>query len=237
MSIFEPTEENYVKRIIRENTQQPQLGTITKVFEHDDHDDYSNFEVNVELRDSDNERRRIPVATSPFIGAIVVPEPGDTVLVDFLEGDGEFPVVTRFIHNAEDRAPLGHAGEVRFRKGELYFEMGSDGEYLRLAKKEDDLSDPDSVIEITDEGNINITGYKETETDYVTESGDGETTTFTLSHSLGVTPTTAHVQPTSKDAAGDFYVSDKTSGAVNITYLSAPNAGTDNLGYDITTTK
>jgi hypothetical protein len=71
--------------------------------------------------------------------------------------------------------------------------------------------------------------------DTATASGDGSTTTFTLSHSLGSTPTAVSVEPTSADAAGEFYVSSKTSTDVDVTYSSAPADGTDNLTWDIIT--
>jgi hypothetical protein len=71
--------------------------------------------------------------------------------------------------------------------------------------------------------------------DTATASGDGSATTFTLSHSLGSTPTAVSVDPTSADAAGEFYVSNKTSTDVDVTYTSAPPSGTDNLSWDIIT--
>lgn len=72
-------------------------------------------------------------------------------------------------------------------------------------------------------------------TDTETASGDGALTTFTLAHSLGEVPTVAQVQPTSADAAGSFYVSNKTSADIDVTYGTAPASGTDNLTFDIIT--
>jgi hypothetical protein len=74
-----------------------------------------------------------------------------------------------------------------------------------------------------------------TTADTATKSGDGSTTTFTLAHSLGSTPDAATVQATSQAASTDFWVSNKTSTDLDITYAVAPPAGTDNLAYDITT--
>lgn len=71
--------------------------------------------------------------------------------------------------------------------------------------------------------------------DSATASGDGTVVTFTLSHSLGTTPASADVTPTSADAAGDFYVSAKTSTGVDVTYLTAPASGTSNLSWDLIT--
>lgn len=66
-------------------------------------------------------------------------------------------------------------------------------------------------------------------------SGDGSTVTFTFSHSLGATPTVAHVTPTSAAAAGDHYVSAKSSTSIEVTFASAPASGTDNVTFDIIT--
>lgn len=239
MREFEPTEEGYILRLIEENTSQPEFGKITKVFEHSAAGDESNFEVNVKLRDADKERRRIPIATSPFMGAVAVPQEGDTVLVDFMDGEGEAPVVVGTLHNIEDRPPTGQAGIYRLRKGDLYFEMHPDGNWIRMAQKSDDKATPDSKIEIDQNGSVNLTGYTKSETDEgITASGDGTTGPFTLPHSLGKVPSTAHVQERSEAASEtNYYVSNKTSSAIEITYNTAPPSGTDNLVFDVTTSE
>jgi hypothetical protein len=65
-------------------------------------------------------------------------------------------------------------------------------------------------------------------------SGDGTTTTFTLEHGRSTTPTVAFVMPTSSPASTDFYKSNLTSSAVEITYAAAPANG-DSLNFDIIT--
>jgi len=235
MKEFEPTEEGHIVRLIKENTAQPEFGEITKVFEHTEPDDGSNFEANVKLRDSDKTRRGVPVANNPFMGAISVPEVGDTVLVDFLDGESEAPVVVGFMHNDEDRAPVGEAGMYRLRKGDLYFEMEPNGEWARITHKSSDTGNPNSKIELNQSGQVNLTGYNQSATNSgATVSGDGTTGPFELNHSLETVPSTAHVQATNSAAAGDFWVSNKTDSTVEITYSSAPPSGSDNLSYDVT---
>lgn len=99
------------------------------------------------------------------------------------------------------------------------------------------ISDPEgSNLSIDSNGVLNAT---DTDTQPIatgtstTASGDGAATTFSLTHSLGVAPSQATVQPTSSAANGNFYVSDKTSSSVDITYGTAPTSGTDNLTYDL----
>lgn len=79
------------------------------------------------------------------------------------------------------------------------------------------------------------TGTGETAADTATKSGDGSTTTFLLGHSLGGVPTAAQVHETSEDASADFWITNKTSTDVEITYDTAPSSGTSNLTYDIIT--
>ena len=69
--------------------------------------------------------------------------------------------------------------------------------------------------------------------DSYTLSGDGTTTTFTLSHGLPVVPEAVNVDATTADASTDFWVSAKSDSSIDISYYSAPSAGTDNLGYDL----
>jgi hypothetical protein len=64
-------------------------------------------------------------------------------------------------------------------------------------------------------------------------SGDGTTTTFTLSHGLPDVPAAVNVDATTADASTDFWVSAKSDTSVDVSYYSAPSAGTDNLGYDL----
>jgi len=159
MRELEPTEEGHIVRLIKEHAVQPELGRVTKVYEHTALDDNSNFEANVKLRDSDKERRRVPIATTPFLGAMSVPEVGATVLVDFLDGESDSPVIVGIIHNSEDRAPLGQEGIYRLRKGGLYFEMHPDGNWVRMAKKSVDDGEPSAKIELDDTGSITLDGY------------------------------------------------------------------------------
>lgn len=58
-----------------------------------------------------------------------------------------------------------------------------------------------------------------------TATGDGTTTTFTLDHALSVTPSTVSVEPTTESASTDFWVTDRTSVGVDITYAAAPADG------------
>lgn len=64
-----------------------------------------------------------------------------------------------------------------------------------------------------------------------TASGDGSKTVFRIPHSLGAKPERTTVQPRSRDAAENFYVSQVNSSAITVEYTSAPGGGTGNLEW------
>lgn len=66
-----------------------------------------------------------------------------------------------------------------------------------------------------------------------TASGDGATTVFALGHSMDTVPSGAVLQPTSAAAAADHYRSGLTETAVEVTFATAPAAGTDNIGFEL----
>lgn len=69
----------------------------------------------------------------------------------------------------------------------------------------------------------------------VTASGDGTTTTFTLSHGFGSPPEDVVVEAGSRAASTDFWISGGTTSAVEVTFASAPSTGTDNLEFHLST--
>jgi len=89
---------------------------------------------------------------------------------------------------------------------------------------------------ISDSGSGNIVrdniGYKTSEKGTDTQSGDGTTSVFQISHNLAEAPSYASVEASSEDASTDFYVSGKSSSSIEITYAQAPPSGTDNLSWE-----
>jgi phage baseplate assembly protein gpV len=88
-----------------------ELGVVTSVFPHADDGDNDNYECSVKLRDKDVELRQVPVATS-HIGFASIPQVGDLVLVSFVNGDINAPVITGRLYNDEDRPPASQAEEM-----------------------------------------------------------------------------------------------------------------------------
>ena len=88
-----------------------ELGVVTSVFPHADDGDNDNYECSVKLRDKDVELRQVPVAT-PHIGFASIPQIGDLVLVSFVNGDINAPIITGRLYNDEDRPPASQAEEM-----------------------------------------------------------------------------------------------------------------------------
>jgi uncharacterized protein involved in type VI secretion and phage assembly len=88
-----------------------EIGQVTSVFPHADDGDFDNYECNVGIAGLDGELRRVPVAT-PHIGTASIPNVGDLVLVAFVRGDVNQPVVVGRLYNDEDRPPANKPDEI-----------------------------------------------------------------------------------------------------------------------------
>jgi hypothetical protein len=159
--LFDRTESKYIEEKVRDLVPKTKIGEVVAVTEHTAEDDGSNHEVDVSFLDEDNKRpRTIPVQTSRN-GSVDLPNPGDFVLVDFLDSREDYPVMRGTIHTFGERAPLAKAGMSRYRYGDLYIEAygpinefdEEDGQWVRLAKKSNDDDSGDAAmaaIEIDD---------------------------------------------------------------------------------------
>ncbi|AGM11354.1 baseplate V-like protein [Halogranum tailed virus 1] len=154
MPQFERTESSYLEQRIRDQIRLPQVGEIVKVREHTTTDDDNNFECDVLLRGEEQQRRGALVAT-PGRDSMHIPSVGDIVLVNFIDGTGEAPVITNVLYTNEKRPPLAQEGMVRQRKGNLYYEAHPDGDWMRISQKsndDDSGSAANARIEIDDSG-------------------------------------------------------------------------------------
>jgi phage baseplate assembly protein gpV len=91
-----------------------EIGTVTSVFSHADDSDKDNYECSVKLRDKGIELRKVPVATT-HIGLANIPHVGDLVLLSFINGDINAPVIIGRLYNDEDRPPANQAEEIVYK--------------------------------------------------------------------------------------------------------------------------
>jgi phage baseplate assembly protein gpV len=138
-----------------------ELGVVTSVFPHSSDSDKENYECNVRLKDKDVELRKVPVAT-PHIGLADIPHVGDLVLLSFVNGDINSPIITGRLYNDEDRPPTSKMEEIvykpsyskdnKLRRVYMHFPSGDvtmtiyDDKVKLHVGKSDITIDPDGVL-------------------------------------------------------------------------------------------
>lgn len=91
-----------------------ELGVVTSVFSHSEDSDKENYECNVRLKDKNLELRKVPIATQ-HVGLVNVLHTGDLVLVSFINGDINSPVIIGRLYNEEDRPPTSKQEEIVYK--------------------------------------------------------------------------------------------------------------------------
>jgi phage baseplate assembly protein gpV len=102
-----------IQRIVRDELQQVRRAEFAVVKEQHPHEsgsDQDNYACTVALRDSELVLKQVPVATGQ-IGAASIPAVGDLVLVEFVGGDVNAPVIVGRLYNDEDRPPENADGK------------------------------------------------------------------------------------------------------------------------------
>jgi phage baseplate assembly protein gpV len=102
-----------VQRIVQDElgrSRTAEIGVVQEQHPHASDGDSDNYACTVNLRDSGLVLRRVPVATDQ-IGAVRIPAVGDMVLVQFIGGDLNAPVITGRLYNDEDRPPVNDDGQ------------------------------------------------------------------------------------------------------------------------------
>ncbi|WPB72665.1 phage baseplate assembly protein V [Archangium violaceum] len=103
-----------IRAIIREELKSLRLGdvgVVTSAFPHAEGDAH-NHECNVKLRECELELRNVPIATS-HIGMVSAPNPGDLVLISYVNGDPQRPIVVGRLYSDERNPPVHAADEWR----------------------------------------------------------------------------------------------------------------------------
>ena len=96
-----------LRAIVREEVARvrtAELAVVEAVHPHADESDSDNYACSVALRDSGIVLKQVPVATQR-IGCAAIPAVGELVLVQFIGGNINAPVITGRLYNNEDRPP------------------------------------------------------------------------------------------------------------------------------------
>ena len=102
-----------IQQIVREEVgrvRTAELATVQKQHAHTSSGDSDNYACTVVLRDSGIVLARVPVATER-IGSASIPAVGELVLVQFLNGDVNSPVIVGRLYNDADRPPPNDDGQ------------------------------------------------------------------------------------------------------------------------------
>ncbi|MCG8317678.1 MAG: phage baseplate assembly protein V [Pseudomonadales bacterium] len=102
-----------IRSIVQQEIKQLRLGELAVVQEqhpHESDSDQDNYSCTVALRDSEIVLKKVPVATGR-LGIVSIPDVGDLVLVQFLNGDINAPVIVGSFYNDEDRPPASASGQ------------------------------------------------------------------------------------------------------------------------------
>jgi uncharacterized protein involved in type VI secretion and phage assembly len=107
-----------IRRVVQQELARDRgalLGVVTTVHPHETADDENNYEADVRLKHENLELRRVPIAVG-HVGVAAPPRVGDLVLVQFLNGDSNQPLVTGRFYHADERPPLHREDEVLFEQ-------------------------------------------------------------------------------------------------------------------------
>ncbi|MGB8448805.1 MAG: hypothetical protein WCE25_03725 [Nitrososphaeraceae archaeon] len=91
-----------------------ELGIVTSVFPHASDSDKDNYECNIRLKDKGVELRKVPVATQQ-IGFVNILHTGDLVLVSFIGGNVNSPIIVGRLYNETDRPPTSEQEEIVYK--------------------------------------------------------------------------------------------------------------------------
>jgi phage baseplate assembly protein gpV len=102
-----------MKKVAEQEAQRiytTELGIVTAVFPHASDSDKDNYQCSVKLKNKkqpdggDFELRKVPLVT-PHIGLANIPQVGELVILAFIGGDINAPIILGRLYNDEDRPP------------------------------------------------------------------------------------------------------------------------------------
>lgn len=102
-----------LRRMVREEMARlhlPELAVVQEQHPHASAGDDDNYACTIRLRETGLVLKRVPVATAR-VGLTAIPQVGDLVLVQYLGGDVNAPVITGSLYNDQDRPPLNEDGQ------------------------------------------------------------------------------------------------------------------------------
>lgn len=102
-----------IQRIVQEELgrlRTAELAIVQEQHPHESDSDKDNYACTVRLRDSGIVLKNVPVATSR-VGSVSIPAVGDLVMVQFIGGDINAPVIIGSLYSDEARPPVNADGQ------------------------------------------------------------------------------------------------------------------------------
>lgn len=149
-----------LRAVIREELKALRLGDIavvTATMPHADGDAH-NYECNVKLREQDLELRNVPI-TTPHVGMVSAPREGDLVLISYVGGDPNRPIVVGRLYSDKSGPPIHAADEWRVEtplKGKTSLAIDKDQSVVITAGKNIITIKQDDAIEISGEADLKL---------------------------------------------------------------------------------
>jgi phage baseplate assembly protein gpV len=149
-----------LRAVIREELKTLRLGDIgvvTTSLPHQGGDEH-NYECHVKLREQDLELRNVPIAT-PHVGMVSAPREGDLVLVSYVGGDPNRPIVVGRLYSDKANPPVHAADEWRVETplaGKTSLAIDKDQSVVITAGKTTITIKQDAAIEIVGEADLKI---------------------------------------------------------------------------------
>jgi uncharacterized protein involved in type VI secretion and phage assembly len=153
-----------MRRVVGEEMRRlhfADLGRVTDIHPSDP----DNYACTVELRDSAIVLKRVPVAT-PKLGLVSIPAIGDLVLVEFVGGQIDNPIIIGSLYNNQDRPPKNDDGQwvLHLPLGAAdadaaHVEVSSKNKramVIRMGKTEVTIQDDDPAVKIDVGGNAKL---------------------------------------------------------------------------------
>jgi phage baseplate assembly protein gpV len=151
---------NIIKQIAKaevEKVRTMEWATVKAIYPHKDASDKQIYQCDVDLKNGGNELKNVSILT-PHIGFSWIPNIGDQVLIGYIGGNSNSPVVIGSTYDVNNQPPVNDANSiiqklpqgVQFKQKDL---VGFEWDVSKLNVKIENDSDIQSSLYITDYNN------------------------------------------------------------------------------------
>ncbi len=149
-----------LRAIVRDELKSLRLGdlaVVTAVSPHADEGDAYNHQCDVKLREGELELKKVPIAT-PHVGMVSAPRVGELVLLSYVGGDPNRPIIVGRLYSDEVRPPKHAEDEWRVEAppGGTSLAIDAEGSAVFTAGKTVLTLKKDGAVELTAEEDLKV---------------------------------------------------------------------------------